>query len=402
MKHCLACGQESLKTILNFGDQTAANLLLDNIDLNAKTEKLALDYCSSCGHAQQSSFYPPEDLFSHYLYQSGTSNTLRDYFEWFSDCIYNSSVDNLNTLEIASNDGSLIRTLLDKNIHAEGIEPAKNLVEIARANGIKTTEGFWPTSKFNKKFDIVIAQNVLAHNANPFEFTRAIYESLSDEGTAFLQSSQVEMFENYEFDTVYHEHFSFFSPNSMRVLAERAGFKYNLFIKTNIHGGSLLGIFSKSEVSLGKFGESFSSGKFYMNKINSKQRPLDRDADKFTVRATETCNTLKELSSIYGKSGYKVVLVGAAAKAITILQASKLDIDFVIDEAPLKHGKYIAGTKNKIDRLEIIDEINSPILFIIGAWNFYSELKSKLSNIRGRENQDRIIRYFPRLVIEDL
>ena len=138
-----------------------------------------------------------------------------------SECIYKSSVRNLNTLEIASND-ALIRTLLDKNILAEGIEPAKNLVEIARANGIKTTEGFWPTSKLNKKFDIVIAQNVLAHNTNPFEFTRAIYESLSDEGTAFLQSSQIDMFKNYEFDTVYHEHFSFFSPNSMRVLAERA------------------------------------------------------------------------------------------------------------------------------------------------------------------------------------
>ena len=402
MKKCLACGQESLKTILDFGDQTAANLLLDNIDLNAKREKLALDYCSNCGHAQQNSFYPPEDLFSHYLYQSGTSNTLREYFEWFSDCIYNSSVHNLNTLEIASNDGSLIRTLLDKNILAEGIEPAKNLVEIAIANGIKTTEGFWPTSKLNKKFDIVIAQNVLAHNTDPFEFTKAIYESLSDEGTVFLQSSQMDMFKNYEFDTLYHEHFSFFSPNSMRVLAERAGFKHNLFLKTNIHGGSLLGIFSKSKESVDKFGESFSSGKFYMNKINSKQRPTDSDADKFSVRTMETCNTLKELSSTYKKCGYSIVLVGAAAKAITVLQASKLDIDFIIDEAPLKHGKYIAGTKNKIDRLHIIDDINNPILFIIGAWNFYSELKEKLSDIRGRENEDRIARYFPRLMIEDL
>ena len=402
MKQCLACGQESLKTILNFGDQTAANLLLDNIDFNAKKEKLALDYCSSCGHAQQNSFYPAEDLFSHYLYQSGTSNTLRDYFEWFSDCIYNSSVDNLNTLEIASNDGSLIRTLLDKNIHAEGIEPAKNLVEIARAKGIKTTEGFWPTSKLNKKFDIVIAQNVLAHNTNPFEFTRAIYENLNDDGTVFLQSSQIDMFENYEFDTVYHEHFSFFSPNSMRVLAEREGFKYNLFLKTNIHGGSLLGIFSKSEESLDKFGKSFSSGKFYMNKINNKQRPKDSDADKFTVRTIETCNTLKELSSVYNKCGYSVILVGAAAKAITVLQASKLDIDFIIDEAPLKHGKYIAGTSNKIERLEIIQEVDGPILFIIGAWNFYSELKDKLSNIRGQGNEDRIARYFPRIMIEEL
>jgi hypothetical protein len=188
----------------------------------------------------------------------------------------------------------------------------------------------------------------------------------------------------------------------MRVLAERAGFKYNLLLKTNIHGGSLLGIFSKSEESLDKFGESFSSGKFYINKINSKQRPKDSDADKFTVRARETCNTLKELSSMYSKCGYSVVLVGAAAKAITVLQASKLDIDYIIDEAPLKHGKYVAGTSNKIDKLEIIQEVDGPILFIIGAWNFYSELKDKLSNIRGSVNEDRIARYFPRLVIEDL
>ncbi len=402
MRYCLACGKQSLKTILDFGDQTAANLLLDKIDLNARKERLALDYCSLCGHAQQNTFYPPKELFSHYLYQSGTSNTLREYFKWFSDCIYNSSVQSLETLEIASNDGSLIRALLDNKIKAEGIEPATNLVEIARANGAETTEGFWPTSKLKKKFDLVIAQNVLAHNANPFEFIKAIYENLNSEGTALLQSSQVDMFENSEFDTLYHEHFSFFSPNSMRYLAERAGFKYNSFLKTNIHGGSLLGIFSKSEESLDKFNKSFCTGKFYLNKINHKKRPTDSDADKFRDRAIETCNSLNELTYIYSKYGYKIVLVGAAAKAITVLQASKMHIDHIVDEAPLKHNKFIAGTSHKIEKLDIIGEIKGPVLFIVGAWNFYSELKDKLSKIRSRVNQDKITKYFPRLMIESL
>ncbi len=79
-----------------------------------------------------------------------------------------------------------------------------------------------------------------------------------------------------------------------------------------------------------------------------------------------------------------------------------MHIDHIVDEAPLKHNKFIAGTSHKIEKLDIIGEIKGPVLFIVGAWNFYTELKDKLGKIRSRVNQDKITKYFPRLMIESL
>ena len=380
--NCLACGKSDLRQILNFGEQAAANLLSDKPFEDIHKELLALQYCDHCGHSQQEVFYPCEKLFSHYLYQSGTSKTLREYFDWLAAAIAKGRPEGVTTLELASNDGSFMKALARKGLKSEGVEPAHNLVELCHQEGLKVTEGFWPEVSVHGPFDNVVAMNVVAHTPNPFAFMQGVRKVLSEDGVAYIQASQVDMFDNFEFDTLYHEHFSFYSPASILFLSQRAGFKYGRFVKTNIHGGSLLALLGNNEATLDRAFQAMKGGEFYLNELSADKRPDALTASRFAARATNTCDTVKISAALAKKSGYTIVLVGAAAKAITVLQSSGVQVDYVVDEAPLKLGLYIPGTNLKIESLLSIQDVKGPIFFIVGAWNFYEELCRKIKGIK--------------------
>ena len=282
---CLACGSRKLENILDFGWQPAANLLVKSAQSLIEKEDLSLNFCLDCGHAQQRSFYSPKDLFSNYLYQSGTSYTLKMYFNWLAKCIARAHPPGSNVLEIASNDGSFLSALTEHSLDCEGVEPARNIAEISRNSGHRVHVGFWPL-ELKSKFDVIVAQNVAAHTPDPFSFMLGIYNALSEAGVAYIQSSQIEMFENFEFDTVYHEHFSFYCANSKRILMERAGFTHSYFVRVKIHGGSLLGIFAKNESALthAKKGIDQTSN-FFTAEIDNVARPSAELARRFGDRA---------------------------------------------------------------------------------------------------------------------
>ena len=398
---CLACGTTKIENILDFGRQPAANLLVKSATSPIVKEDLALDFCLDCGHAQQRSFYSPEDLFSNYLYQSGTSNTLKKYFDWLANSIARAQPPKSNVLEIASNDGSFLSALSAHDLGCEGVEPAQNIAEISRNLGHRVHVGFWPLS-LETKFDVIVAQNVAAHTPDPLSFMRGIYEALSEAGVAYIQSSQVEMFNNFEFDTLYHEHFSFYCANSKRILMERAGFKHCHFIHVNVHGGSLLGIFAKNEAALTHAVDRIDrASNFFISEIDKASRPSAKLARSFADRAREICLSTKQITGLAKRAGMQVALVGAAAKAITVLQVADLEIDRVFDEAPLKVGLYIPGTNLLIEPLKAISEVTSPTLYIIGAWNFSSELADKINYLRNHDHPggDVFCCYFPSVML---
>lgn len=401
MNSCLACGSENIRVIVDFGLQAAANILSSVPNEIVRREKLALCYCENCGHAQQHSFYPVDELFSHYLYQSGTSKTLGSYFKWLAHGVRDGGTIPGRALEIASNDGSFLSELKAIGVDAEGVDPAANLAKIANERGLKTTVGFWPDSVVPGQFSSIIAQNVIAHTPNPLAFMTGIYKALHHSGVAYIQASQVDMFLNYEFDTLYHEHFSFYCPNSMMALAKRSGFSFGSFIKTDIHGGSLLGLFSDNLDSLNSAVSALSKGPYFISELQSYIRPSEQQAEAFSSRAEGVCRTLRSVVDRARKTDHEIVLVGAAAKAITVLQASGVHADLVVDEAPLKRGLYIPGTEMRIDDLNAISEIDRKVFFIFGAWNFYDELKLKVKNLRNKKFEDRFFRYFPELVTEE-
>src|SRR5262249_43720126 len=154
-------------------------------------------------------FVDPERLFSHYVYASGTSRTLGEYFAWFADQVVNLVGTGAKILEIGCNDGSLMLRLAERGLRVRGVDPARNLVAHAHANGLDVVCDLWPTNTLgDTRFDLVVAQNVLAHNSNPLAFLKKIGEALSDRGICVVQTSQAAMLSNGEFDTIYHEHCS--------------------------------------------------------------------------------------------------------------------------------------------------------------------------------------------------
>ena len=396
LTECLACGGSHLKLILDLNEQPMANEFVSDITAPEKTFPLRLNVCEDCTHLQLSHAVNPDLLFKNYLYVSGTTKTLRDYFDWFAEFALSFwSKDAKTVLDIACNDGSQLNSFKKLGLTTYGVDPAENLHELSSKehNVICDYLKREHVDALKKaKIDIINAQNVFAHNSYPLEFLEICKDIMHDDSYLFIQTSQADMVVNNEFDTIYHEHLSFFNTTSMKALATRAGLKLVEVIKTPIHGNSYVFVFNKysrprMSVDLmltqeGQFGlQNLETYKIYAEK--AKQVVVDLNAE------------LKKRKD----DGYKLVGYGAAAKGNTLLNFGKIDLDFIIDDNPLKQGLYTPGTHIpvvSIDHLERFKE--EKIAFVPLAWNFFTEIKYNIQRVRYNEN-DIFIRYFPKIDI---
>ena len=216
---------------------------------------------------------------------------------------------------------------------------------------------------------------------------------MTDNTVLFIQTSQADMVLNNEFDTIYHEHVNFFNVNSMSRLAQRAGLHLVDTIKTPIHGNSYIFILSKAPVNKNRVKNAVDLEAAYgLMNLDTYSRW------ESTVKAN--MNQLKQTISEYRRDGYTLVGYGAAAKGNTLLNFGDIRLDFIIDDNPLKQGKFTPGTGCAIvgvDRLSELDA-NRRILFVPLAWNFFKEIKSKIQTARTNAN-DRFLRYFPEVEV---
>jgi 2-polyprenyl-3-methyl-5-hydroxy-6-metoxy-1,4-benzoquinol methylase len=401
---CLACGSEALRTVLDLGSQPLANQLLDGAEQAFAAYPLALLSCDDCGHGQLSHFVDPDRLFSHYLYASGTSQTLNEYFAWFAEHAARLVAPGGQVLELASNDGSLMVQLRDRGLRVRGVDPARNLVEQARARGLEAVCDFWPTTALGSdRFDLVIAQNVLAHTRTPLPFLTKVAEVLSERGICLVQTSQAGMLSNGEFDTVYHEHASFFTTNSLRALAGRAGLTLQRVCLVDIHGTSFLFMLSRPNHPPALEG-AFASGRFAMASDAGALGPeLDGSTSelrpaylRFAERARSRMAEVKRELDQRRAQGDLICLVGAAAKAITFVRAAGIQPDAIFDEAPLKIGRFVPGFARPIAPLAETAGIDRPCTFVLSAWNFRTELERKVRALYTRATP-RFLVYFPQI-----
>lgn len=398
---CLACGASTLATVMELGDQPAANLLLAQSDDTFERVDLALVHCRSCGHLQQRTFFPPEQLFSHYLYRSGTSGTLARFFDWLAGAMARFLPAGASVLELACNDGSFLDALQRHGFNVCGIDPARNLVDMCRHRGLNVICNFWPTPGEQGRYDAVVALNVLAHNPAPFDFLQGVAEALTDRGIAVLQVSQADMVRNGEFDTLYHEHYSFFCPESMMALLRRVGLYPWVSVKTTVHGGSMLVVCGRSAVVSDGL-EALFDGTFVDADQTFLISPDANAMADFVRKARAAADGALRIVEAARHCGCKICLVGAAAKAVTFLQFSGLKVDAVFDEAELKWGRHIPGMGLPVRPLEEVSRLDADALFVVGAWNFYDELKGKLALLRQGRSGDSLLRYFPALEMAPL
>jgi 2-polyprenyl-3-methyl-5-hydroxy-6-metoxy-1,4-benzoquinol methylase len=394
---CLACGTSDLRSILDLGKQPLAN----NYH-NGETQDeypLNLNLCQNCYHLQLSHTVNPDLMFKNYLYVSGTAKTLRDYFDYFASKTLEYLPNATKILDIACNDGTQLDSYLKLGLQTYGIDPAENLYEDSKLRGHNIICDYFNSDtsyKFEgKTFDIITAQNVFAHTSYTVDFLNTCKEVMDDNSLLFIQTSQANMVRNNEFDTIYHEHLSFFSSNSMKSLVERCGMTLYDIFKTDIHGTSYVFVISKNKKE--------PKDGVYKNLLEEKELGMTDvlTYPEYALKCYQSTFNLKKKLEEMKNDGYILVGYGAAAKGNTLLNFGKISLDFIIDDNPLKQNLLTPGMNIPIFGPEKINQIseNNKVVFVPLAWNFYSEIRNRITE-RRKNNNDFFVRYFPTLVLE--
>lgn len=388
LNSCVACGSSQLVTTIDLGYQPLANDFLAP-GSNLESYPLKLMRCKDCFHSQLSIAVDPARLFRDYSYVSGTSETLSNYFDEFTRDILNRFGAGKKILDIGSNDGSFLEKFVESDWLTLGVDPAINLIPESAARKVITIPAFFDkctASLLTKDFDVITAMNVFAHTQNPLEILNGINDCLSESGRAFIQTSQANMFTSGQFDTVYHEHISFFSVRSMKALLKRANLSLVNVSIVPIHGMSYLWEIQKN-------GE-------HRSDLRREQEELDfglyseKLYDNFSSLALAKAQEVKNAIDEFRGKGFKIVSYGAAAKGNTFINFADITFDFILDDTPQKIGKISPAGNCIVSPPSILAEIEGPILVIIPAWNFGAEILQKIRKIRN-DPQDICLKYFP-------
>ena len=369
---CLCC-EGALVPLVNFGRMPLVNTY-------GVTEKfpLAVNRCKVCCHLQLSEAVDPLVLYSDYAYCSGTGKTALDFFSGFARTAMSYVPNAKRVLDIASNDGSQLDAFKALGLSTSGVDPAANLAEIAKAKGHAITVGLFEETFIPEgtTFDIITAQNVVAHTHRPMEFLSRCTDIMHKDSRLFIATSQANMVVLGECDTIYHEHISYFNAGSMMRLAERAGLRLLDIVMNDIHGTSyvfVLGIAGEPSVRVAQ--------RIQWEKAVGLTRPgLYR---WWKTHIAEKIERLGRTIDDYKKDGFLTVGCGAAAKGISMLNMAGVKLNVLADNTPTKHYKVTSGMLiMPFDEIANLQE--SKVLFVVLAWNVGLEIRRNVEQMRSR------------------
>ncbi len=378
---CRSCGAGSLKPFLDLGHTPLADRLLTDTMLQEPelTFPLVVAFCPECSLVQILETVSPEILFADaYPYYSSFSPALMEHSRKNALArIEDRKLDeNSLVIELASNDGYLLRNYVEKGIPVLGIDPADGPAEAARKVGVQTICGFFTEelaadlADARGKADVVHGNNVLAHVADTNGFVAGIANILKPTGVAVIEMPYLlPLIEHVEFDTIYHEHLCYFSLTALDKLFRRHGLYLNRVEELNIHGGSLRIFVEPSEA----VDESVSA-----MLANESAIGLDSFAffAEFSSRVDKLREQLLEMVTGLKAKGHSIAAYGAAAKGATMLNYCGLDttqIDFVVDRNVIKQSKHMPGAHLPILPPEALVE-KQPDYVLMLAWNFADEI----------------------------
>lgn len=403
MNECLACGSTHLKKTLDLGEQPLANSYKKTKDEKQDVYPLVINHCTHCYHVQLTHAVNPELMFKDYAYVSGTSETMAAHFKWFAEWVteyYKSIIPRApyEVLDIGCNDGSQLNYFQNLAYTTYGVDPAENLYPISSKRH-KVFPVFFDAAfaedkaKVSTTYDVIVAQNVFAHNYDPVTFMQAAKTIMSNQSLMFIQTSQADMIKNNEFDTIYHEHISFYNINSMKELCKRTGMFVIDVVKCPLHGNSYIFVVSRNP--------DHARPAHIRNLITMESYLLKEETyDVYREKCEKVASVLKSTMLECGNpdAGFYLVGYGAAAKGMTLLNYTGIHLDYIIDDNPLKQNKFTPGSSIPIVSFDILTELKGPCVFVPLAWNFFDEIREKIK--RKRDNEfDLFVRYFPEVKV---
>jgi 2-polyprenyl-3-methyl-5-hydroxy-6-metoxy-1,4-benzoquinol methylase len=384
---------------IDLGDQPLANNYVKT-PTELPRIPLAVAVCRFCFHTQLTVVVDPDVMFKNYLYVSGTSQTLKDYSDWFANRvleIYDPKDwdgEAPRVLDIACNDGTQLDSFKKLGCVTVGVDPAENIVPVARAKGHAVFQDYWSmdVAKDIGEVDVIIAQNVFAHTDDVLGFLLACKECMHDDTQLVIQTSQANMYKKGQFDTIYHEHLSFFNTYSMRRIVERAGLALTYVEKTDIHGTSYT-FYIQLKHSRG-------TGEYVDEMIDEEDADGLYDLQTYFTFGRNAKKCVEDLAwavNLARANGDSVVGYGAAAKGMTVLNYGDVKLDYIIDDSPLKQGLFTPGTNIPIYSIEKLKTDESVAVVVPLAWNFAEEIIKRLCEQVPHANNFTYLKYFPKL-----
>jgi 2-polyprenyl-3-methyl-5-hydroxy-6-metoxy-1,4-benzoquinol methylase len=373
LTECVCCGS-SLTELLDWGKLPLAN----NYNIK-ELYPLKLNKCDNCFHLQLDEAVEPEILFKDYPYFSGISQTSLVYFKEIAELAFRLFPDAQTVLDISANDASQLDAFKELGFKTYGIDPAENLYPISTSKGHIIHCGMFPPMppSMDMTYDIITAENVVAHTPNPLTFLEGCRKIMHDGTFLIVSTSQADMVHGTEYDTIYHEHISYFNAKSMQLLIERAGLVLENVFTNPIHGTSYIFVIKKHKTP--------NPVDVRIEKENGWGLFNNDTYSKWVDNCKLKYNKTKSVIEDYRKQGYKIIGCGAAAKGITFLNVSKTQMDFIVDTTPAKWYAEVCNTT--IFPFEYLKTVkDEKVLFIVLAWNFVSEVTANVLKFRNDNN----------------
>jgi SAM-dependent methyltransferase len=368
--------------LVDLGRMPPANWLLTSPSIEQESFPLVLEHCSACGNLQLGYCLAADTLYAHYYYVTPVSSSLDRHYRWLIDTLVERGYADRasSAVEIGSNRGAFLKALAPFVGSTLGVDPAANIVDLAREEGVETVCDYFNIDSARRiaeergEASLIVGRHCMAHNEYPQEMLAGVAALLSRDGVLVIENNYAgQMIRDSEFDQIYHEHMFYYSLRSLSELLARNGFRVIDAEIANVHGGSIVCIAVRDD-------STRVANPRVQTLVNAERESLlpERLA-KFAARTYSIRDELRNLVADLHSKGNRIAAYGATAKGATLLNFCGLtdtDVYACADSTLIKQGLYIPGTGIQIVAEDALLR-QPPDYFLLTAWNYKNELVAK-------------------------